>query len=983
MPDISSSLDRIQPALGPTCRHRLSVTSGPTERILVLAPPAIGSKVPDGSSQSGGLGTGRCPQNSSRPRATLSDAPRVRHAPHRGAMSSSGEQPPGPAVLLHGDLDLAIHAARGLPNMDFLSTLLRRLCICPPSGSGGSRPIRSDDDGTTPHHHRHHRHRRKPPQPHGHRLLPTSDPYAAVVVPGPPDTTLARTHVVRNSESPEWSATLLLPLAHETSGLVFQVRDADPFGSDLIGVAALPAAAILAASDKPIGPVWLPLLRPDGRGQPKPDSAILISARFIPAAMTATWRSAGGVPAYFPPRRGCEVKLYQDAHVAASELEGVPGVFEPGRCWEDMCMAVLGAQHLVYVVGWSVYTQVKLLREALSPEMLEKAAEAKALGGVAVEDMILGDLLKYKSQEGVRVCLLVWDDKTSHDNFFLKTKGVMQTHDEETKKFFKHSSVICMLSPRYPSSKLSMVKQKETTLSATCPAAQVVGTLYTHHQKCLIVDTPASETTRRVTAFLGGLDLCAGRYDTPSHRLFRGLGTVFHGDVYNPTFGAALDARGPRQPWHDMHCRVDGPAAYDVLRNFEQRWRRAAKLHAVFGKAAHWKEDALLQLERIPWILSPSSAGGDDGERLRVLPEHDPERWHAQVFRSVDSGSVKGFPRPWETEAMRQRQLWCDKNIAVEQSIHAAYVGAIRAAERFVYVENQYFIGSSYAWPSYPHPGAANLVPMEIALKVAGKISAGEPFAAYVVIPMWPEGNPASAPAQEILFWQSQTMEMMYRVIAREIDGKGLKGKHPQDYLNFYCLGNRELQDEVAAGDGHREWPRDEADSTSPEALARRQRRFMVYVHSKGMIVDDEYVIVGSANINQRSLAGSRDTEIAVGAYQPHHATGGRPRGKVYGYRMSLWEEHLGKEAVRRHAKELERPESPACVEVVNRIARRNWERYSDEGKIAALQGHLMRYPVQVGDDGAVAPLPGHETFPDVGGRVLGSTNNLPDYLTM
>lgn len=45
----------------------------------------------------------------------------------------------------------------------------------------------------------------------------------------------------------------------------------------------------------------------------------------------------------------------------------------------------------------------------------------------------------------------------------------------------------------------------------------------------------------------------------------------------------------------------------------------------------------------------------------------------------------------------------------------------------------------------------------------------------------------------------------------------------------------------------------------------------MIYVHSKGMIVDDEYVILGSANINQRSMEGTRDTEIAMGAYQPHH----------------------------------------------------------------------------------------------------------------
>jgi phospholipase D1/2 len=45
----------------------------------------------------------------------------------------------------------------------------------------------------------------------------------------------------------------------------------------------------------------------------------------------------------------------------------------------------------------------------------------------------------------------------------------------------------------------------------------------------------------------------------------------------------------------------------------------------------------------------------------------------------------------------------------------------------------------------------------------------------------------------------------------------------------------------------------------------------MIDVHSKGMIVDDEYVLMGSANINQRSMEGTRDTEIAMGAYQPNH----------------------------------------------------------------------------------------------------------------
>ncbi|MFS8011224.1 putative phospholipase D [Helianthus anomalus] len=79
---------------------------------------------------------------------------------------------------------------------------------------------------------------------------------------------------------------------------------------------------------------------------------------------------------------------------------------------------------------------------------------------------------------------------------------------------------------------------------------------------------------------------------------------------------------------------------------------------------------------------------------------------------------------------------------------------------------------------------------MELALKIVSKIRAGEMFAVYVVIPMWPKGVPSSASVQEILYWQSHTMEAMYLVIAREIKAMQLDA-HPHDYLNFYCLGKR------------------------------------------------------------------------------------------------------------------------------------------------------------------------------------------------
>jgi len=38
----------------------------------------------------------------------------------------------------------------------------------------------------------------------------------------------------------------------------------------------------------------------------------------------------------------------------------------------------------------------------------------------------------------------------------------------------------------------------------------------------------------------------------------------------------------------------------------------------------------------------------------------------------------------------------------------------------------------------------------------------------------------------------------------------------------------------------------------------------LIYIHSKTMVVDDEVAMIGSANINDRSMLGNRDTEIAV-----------------------------------------------------------------------------------------------------------------------
>ncbi|XP_074372997.1 phospholipase D delta-like isoform X2 [Apium graveolens] len=762
-------------------------------------------------------------------------------------------------IYLHGDLDLRIIEARCLPNMDLLSEHLRR-CFT------AFNVCRNPNSTKKPH----------------HKII-TSDPYVTVCLSG---ATVARTRVMSNNQNPIWNEHFQIPLAHPVSQVDFVVKDNDTFGADFIGIASVSAQRIKTGD---LIDEWFPIIGLFGK-PPKQHAAIRLRMRFLECEDNLEYSNSkfSLQGSYFPMRRGGHVTLYQDAHTPDGmlpeiELEGGK-VFRQEKCWEDICHAILEAHHLVYITGWSIYHKVKLVREPSKP---------LPRGG----DLSLGDLLKYKSQEGVRVLLLVWDDKTSHNKFFIRTEGVMQTHDEETRKFFKHSSVNCVLSPRYASSKLSIFKQQAGVL-------------------------------------------------------------------------------GPRQPWHDLHCKIEGPAAYDVLRNFEQRWKKATKWSEFgrrFKKISRWHDDALIKIERISWILSPSDLIPNDHPILRVSQEDDPENWHVQVFRSIDSGSVKGFPK--DNKLVVAQNLEFAKNLVIDKSIQKAYIQAIRCAQHFIYIENQYFLGSSYAWSSRKSAGADNLIPMELALKIASKIRAKKRFAVYIVIPMWPEGNPSSASVQEILFWQGETMKMMYEIIARELQSANFENSHPQDYLNFYCLGNRETNKEIESD----AVAQPSNNGTTVVSASQKYGRFMVYVHAKGMIVDDEYVMLGSSNINQRSMAGSRDTEIAMGAYQNHHTwakKGKHPRGEVYGYRMSLWAEHLGN--IDDCFKE---PESLMCVKTVNKIATDNWEKFTAE-EFMPLQGHLLKYPIQVDSNGKVSSLPGHETFPDCGGKVLGAPTTLPNALT-
>lgn len=605
---------------------------------------------------------------------------------------------------------------------------------------------------------------------------------------------VGRTRMIENEPlNPRWYESFHIYCAHLASNIIFTVKDDNPIGATLIGRAYVPVEEIIDGEevDK-----WVEIL--DKEKNPLDSGAkIHVKLQYFEIAQEKSFNHGiksgkyPGVPyTFFPQRKGCKVSLYQDAHVPDNFIPKIPlaggKYYEPHRCWEDIFDAITNAKHMIYITGWSVYTEISLVRDSRRPKP----------GG----DMTVGELLKKKANEGVKVCMLVWDDRTSLN--LLKKDGLMGTHDQQTEEFFRDTEVHCVLCPRNPDNGGSIVQDLQ------------ISTMFTHHQKIVVVDSamPGGDSEqRRLVSFVGGIDICDGRYDTPFHSLFRTLDTAHHDDFHQPNFpDGAITKGGPREPWHDIHSRLEGPIAWDVLFNFEQRWRKQG------GK------DILVALRELNDIIPPSPVTFHD----------DPETWHVQLFRSIDGGAAFGFPDTPEDAA--KAGLVSGKDNIIDRSIQDAYIHAIRRAKNFIYIENQYFLGSSFAWEqsddiTNEEIGALHLIPKELSLKIVSKIEAGERFTVYIVLPMWPEGIPESASVQAILDWQRRTLSMMYKDIIAALRAQG-SDEDPRNYLTFFCLANREVKKS-----GEYE-PSEQPEPDSNYEKAQQNRRFMIYVHSKMMI---------------------------------------------------------------------------------------------------------------------------------------------------
>ena len=89
---------------------------------------------------------------------------------------------------------------------------------------------------------------------------------------------------------------------------------------------------------------------------------------------------------------------------------------------------LIGAREIICITGWAVWDKLQLFRG----------------DDLKIDGRTLGEILVDKANQGVRVYVMVWSEKTSTEY----NAGVMGTHDQETAKFFRNTKVKCTLAPR-------------------------------------------------------------------------------------------------------------------------------------------------------------------------------------------------------------------------------------------------------------------------------------------------------------------------------------------------------------------------------------------------------------------------------------------------------------------------------------------------------------------------------------------------------
>jgi phospholipase D1/2 len=539
------------------------------------------------------------------------------------------------------------------------------------------------------------------------------------------------------------------------------------------------------------------------------------AVNFATSPTRCEWTQEHRFGSFAPRRLKTNTERGVPVHQAAASAPRARWFLNGRGYYAAVSIALAQAQREIFVTGW-FFTPTVLLTRA-----------ATGTGGESDES--IADALQRAAQRGVKVYVLLYEEiPQALANNSAGAKAALEA---------LHTN-ITVLRHRSRFSK---------------------NVYWSHHEKTVICD-------QRV-AFVGGIDLALMRYDDWRHRLdddaahlwrtndYQNIRVVDFHDVDRIQEDVIDRSHVPRQPWRDIACQVWGAAATDVGRHFVERWDHARRLTGL----NYYDLYPGLELQAPDRPAQKKTVGDARGSSSSSAA--------AAVLHALDtdmgkpSAAYRNLPAPQQVTARDSQNLTSVQVLRSvgrwscgarhESSIHAAYCSLIENSEKMLYIENQFFASGASAGDQE----LGNRVAHALASRLVRAARAGETFRCMFILPLLPgfanevdKTTGKAGPLLTVMYYQYRTickgptsiLGQLQAAIDKAVrDGVLPAGACVEDYVRFFGLRN---------------WGR----------LGSRCVTEDVYVHSKAMIVDDETVVIGSANLNDRSMLGNRDSEMCL-----------------------------------------------------------------------------------------------------------------------
>lgn len=648
----------------------------------------------------------------------------------------------------------------------------------------------------------------------------------------------------------------------------------------------------------------------------------------------------------------------------------------PYICGRDYMQAVANAikdaRHFIFIADWQLDYDVELEKR-----------------GVAGHPGRLSELLADALQRGVHVRVLCYDS----------LRIAIDTHDDSTQSILdalpngKGSIKVMLQNPNTTRNNIVW----EIATKATRGAEMDPNINFSHHQKFVVVDGKV--------AFLGGIDLAYGRWETPAFDVV--IDPIVHvlNDGYNMQVDAARDpnatekslmqkqANGrpgfaestykggklldpstqPREPWNDVAIQVAGPAAYDVFVNFILRWNSFAGSGTNVADSKltiDWFEN---QAKGHESLVDPLKTG-EGQATVQICRSASSKQLSDELY--LWSGAKKYIhddwkqPNPERRKVMQvARKAWASDH---QTSIHDAMVNCIRAAQAYIYIENQFFISDCGIDVRGTSHKAKNQIVAELANAIGQAIHSDRPFHVWLVLPEHAEGMLEAEATAAQAWWALQGVKQANNSLINRINATILKKNQKKWGIDKPIKSNQDVQDILKANGMENKW-REYLTVLNVRNYGKTSKGVlteMVYVHSKLTIVDDAVAIIGSANINDRSLSGNGDTELAAvivdnANAQPMDLGQGvkaATRKFARDLRMQLWKKHFGmlidtsttgaqKESAPPLGINIEKPLDAASIKGIQKLAANNRAAYNrvfthtPRNEFSTLQDGRKKYP--------------------------------------